>query len=586
MVLAVGCAADGLRFGRTARTVETHPVDAPASDAPAAGDSAALDSRVRPVAASAGETGRVVQADYQSPASGDAGRNDSPFRDSRPLNPHDELNDRPVEGGDRTIRDASVRPVAAVGDTPTASGKTPTASGKTPTAFGEMPSAPGEMQTASGEMPADLSGGLDAATLRLIDAEFRDATPQEREEWYETLRGVDRSMVPHILRSRRSMIERAKLRRAEELAETTAAGAASAVTVTPRPSLAPGSTDTPPAASTPPQTAALPPTATPAPPLTPVQPAVTAALASPRTGASPPTAAWPPNEIPAAPASQTTALAQTTPAPTPGTAPTLASFASEGSSVSPGGGRYPLANDWDESLQNLIALLEQDIARRPAPASDADRDEAARRHVFLRMLYLMDGQQGRTMQAVPGLSEPHQEFWTQLFWGLGNYFDSQGIPDARHRATEAVTQMRAAAERLQPEAKLQLRGATFCRSIQSFGNFDRFDRDEFAAGQPVLVYLEVRNFQSDLNAEGRYQTRLRTDIEIHRSGRGPQAGLVHSARFEPTTDVCRTRRQDYFNSYRIDLPADLTAGPHTLKLMVEDELSHRVATTTLNFVVR
>lgn len=249
-------------------------------------------------------------------------------------------------------------------------------------------------------------------------------------------------------------------------------------------------------------------------------------------------------------------------------------------------GKYALSNGWDTQLSRVIGIIEDDIAKRPAPANDGERADRIKLQTYLRLLYLMDGQETRSLQAIPEMRPAHQEFWTQLFWGLTNYFDNDGIPDPGHRATETITQLRAAIEKLKPESRLQLRNATFSHKINSFGNYERFDRDEFTAGQPVLVYVEVQNFASEMGTEGLYRTRLRSSIEVHRVERGRSSEVVHTQKIPATEDTCRNLRQDYFHSYLLDLPANLSPGPHVLKLMVEDELSHRVATASLNFVIQ
>ena len=478
------------------------------------------------------DRGRVVQADYRR-------EDDGPFRDARP-----------IDGGNGPFRDPDVTPVAAAEDGP----------------------------------PEAVSRRLDPATLRLVDSELEDATPEERVEFYETIRDVEPQLIPHMLRLRRTMAERAKLRAAEtedrlvreaerrgRSVERTDAEpvrtADAAMDIRPRRDELIATDD---------RAADFPSRERPAerPPAeqAPVEPVAAAP--------DPPAATWPPNDVPADPPPKTPVAA------TPASASRSIFEEPDPAPLSDESGRYTLANDYDEQLARLIDLMEQDLAKRAEPATDAERDEAARLHVFLRMLYLMDGQQARTMQAVPHLPEPHQEFWTQLFWGLANYFDSQNLPDAGARATEAVTQLREAADRLQPEARLLLRNATFCHKIDGFGKYARFDRDEFTPGQRVLVYLEARNFHSELGEAGEYTTRLRTTVEFHRSGRGPTAGLVETTDFPTTEDTCRSVRRDYFNAYDIYLPDDLRPGPHVLKLIVEDELSHRVATASLNFTVR
>ena len=51
--------------------------------------------------------------------------------------------------------------------------------------------------------------------------------------------------------------------------------------------------------------------------------------------------------------------------------------------------------------------------------------------------------------------------------------------------------------RLQEKAKLELRNVTFCHKISSFGNYEKYARDEFSPGQEVLLYAEVANIHSE-----------------------------------------------------------------------------------------
>ena len=45
-------------------------------------------------------------------------------------------------------------------------------------------------------------------------------------------------------------------------------------------------------------------------------------------------------------------------------------------------------------------------------------------------------------------------------------------------------------------------------------------------------------------------------------------------------------RRDYYNSYEFAIPQRINLGPHTMKLMVEDQISQKMATYTLNFTVK
>ncbi|MEX1095499.1 MAG: hypothetical protein WED34_05585 [Planctomycetales bacterium] len=244
----------------------------------------------------------------------------------------------------------------------------------------------------------------------------------------------------------------------------------------------------------------------------------------------------------------------------------------------------PAGGNGQVDLQRLIAQAESQVAAAAPGTTDAERNEYVRRHVHLRLLYLMAGQQGRAMVAIPNIEPSDQEFWMQAFWALNNYFDQSGIPDRQDRAGQTVAQLRTAIRKLQEQARLDLRNVTFCHKISSYGNYERFDRDEFNPGQPVLVYAEVGNFTSEATADGLYRTMLKSTIEVYKAGR--DGDLVERLTFPATEDLCRNHRQDYFHSYEFTIPPRASLGPHVLKLTVEDQLSRKLATYSVNFTVR
>ena len=425
-------------------------------------------------------------------------------------------------------------------------------------------------------------GAIDGATEALIDAELATLPPEEQRQWREMFRSVEPAMIPAILEARRLKADDkpAVLADATKTDNTKTDDSATADAVADdsaeaKPKDAAGiradfirrrrrkeqdkamaaaktASDSRPADfdRTGPQQA---------------EPAIIDA-----TEPSDPKAVWPPRDEPAV-------LTESETAPSDGGSP-IRPVAFEQEAAGP-------TQQTQRAVERLISELEREVAALPEAGSDEERAEQTKRRVFLRMLYLMNDQQARSLQAIPNLPAAHQEFWTQLFWGLTNYFDAESIPEPSHRASEAVAQLRAAARAMQSEARLELRNGSFTYAIEGFGNIKPYERDEFLPGEKVLAYLEVRNFTSEPTSEGWYRVRLKTTLEIHKSG--PGGGLISS---EPVRsekpDLCRTVRSDYFHSYEVILPSDLTLGPHTLKLIVEDEISHRVATATLPFVVK
>ena len=243
--------------------------------------------------------------------------------------------------------------------------------------------------------------------------------------------------------------------------------------------------------------------------------------------------------------------------------------------------RRPVAN-----LQTLIHRRENELREWGVvpPNDDQRRQEFIRQHVELRLLYLMNGQQSRALDAIPGISSSEQEFWQQVLWGLSDYFDLEGKANRTERISQTVKQFETAVNRLKEEARLSIRNLNFCRKISSYGNYERFRRDDFTASQPVLIYGEVENFKSVPVADGHYRTLLKSRIEIFRGDVRGQ--MVDSVTFKPTEDLCRNPRRDYFHSYELTIPQDIGLGPHVLRLTIEDQLTGKRTTQTVNFMVK
>lgn len=235
-------------------------------------------------------------------------------------------------------------------------------------------------------------------------------------------------------------------------------------------------------------------------------------------------------------------------------------------------------------LDRLITQTALEAAALQPGDTEFSRQLYLRKHVQLRFLYLIAGQVDRALQPVVGIEPADQEFWQQMLWGIANYFDTQGMPDSAERATQTIIQLRAAAARLQERARLELRNVTLCHRISGFGNYERFRRDEFTAGQPVLLYAEVIGFKSEPTPDGQFRSVMKSTIEIVEAG--PSGRIVESIALPPTEDLCRNQRRDYYHSYEFAIPQNCQPGKHTLHLRVEDQLSKKLAVSKLNFMVQ
>lgn len=476
-------------------------------------------------------------------------------------------------------------------------------------------------QTSQGGKPL----AFQPETLKLIDEELKDATPEERAQWYEQLKKVEPAVIPEILRARRMSLQLAQQQEAPKppapaepiplrrsLHEypspspaSTSRGEMGAQFVqqagftgaVPREEVLPtGHQVTVSSRQPDPRSEPSPPLSFP--PNTPEQQTL-AATGSPLvvqkqplpTGNDPrgphfsePGAAavpWPPSK-PAASSNNRQNLAQPLAFGAGLMQNVVGLVPNRGStpSVQPNVAATPTPPtedpDWRKELTQTISLLEQELARQ-CSAEEADLQD----HVALRLLYLIANQQERALTAIPGLDEAEQEFWQQVMWGLTNALDTQHLARPEDRAAQTIAQLQQAIRRLQEKADLQIRNVAFSRQNLGYGNYDRLPRNEFRPGHEVLLYAEIENFKSEPTADGQYRTLLRSTIEIL----SPAGELRKKIDFPATEDLCRNYRRDYFHNYQFTIPDRLPLGPHVLKLTVFDELSGKMASYTLNFLV-
>ncbi|WP_010585188.1 hypothetical protein [Schlesneria paludicola] len=237
---------------------------------------------------------------------------------------------------------------------------------------------------------------------------------------------------------------------------------------------------------------------------------------------------------------------------------------------------------WQADLDQLIARLEQDLARQPADGPSEPHFDAVRKQAHLRLLYLIAERQEDALTAIPLASTAQQEFWQQMIWALSNSLDAEQFPDSDERAAQTLTPLSSALRQMREEAPLSIKNMSFCRKISYFGNYDRFPRNEFTPGYEVLLYTEIENFTSTPTVDGEYRTSLKSLMEIADA----TGKVVWTKGFPSTEDFCRNPRRDYFHNYQFHIPEDLPIGSYSLKLTIVDELSHKRVSSSLGFVLK
>lgn len=182
------------------------------------------------------------------------------------------------------------------------------------------------------------------------------------------------------------------------------------------------------------------------------------------------------------------------------------------------------------------------------------------------------------------LPNEDREVLSTVLDGLSNYRDV-----LRHDPTATNSRkllpLLEMSSRLKSQADLAAPVFRLCSAVRGFGNYDAIDVNNLHAGVSIraIVYCQVTNFVSQLDAQQEWETRLTERLALYSEADGQ---MVWNHPAQPIVDHCRDRRHDLYCYTLIDLPATLSAGQYLLKATLEDQISNKVAEATLPITIK
>ncbi|MBN1435986.1 MAG: hypothetical protein JW936_02830 [Sedimentisphaerales bacterium] len=228
-----------------------------------------------------------------------------------------------------------------------------------------------------------------------------------------------------------------------------------------------------------------------------------------------------------------------------------------------------------DSVEQTITTLERLIADDP---------ENYTAQLALQLLHATYSQEENTNTEIPNLTPEQQARAQQVADAMmlavrAAGQQGQSNPELANQALQALQQL---TSQVAQNADLNIAKVELCSRVDGFGRYEVIPQTTLASGQPqrVLVYCELQNFQSQIDAQGRYLTRLRATITFYNSNFD-----VLAQRADDVTDIPSfNQRHDFFLRGALDLPA-LAPGQYQVVVRIEDLTAQKIADARVEFEV-
>lgn len=217
--------------------------------------------------------------------------------------------------------------------------------------------------------------------------------------------------------------------------------------------------------------------------------------------------------------------------------------------------------------------FESRIARR---VKEYPRDVSANLDYQL-MLFLRD-EPVPQLSSITALPTEDRELISAVMDGMSN-FRSTLRSDNNMLLSKKIRPMIELSDRLRQQAELSIPTLVLCSKVDGFGRYEPIDPPRLVAQttSQAIVYCEIENFTSQLNAAKQWQTDVVQEAILYTED-GVQ---VWADKSQPIQDLSRKRRHDFFLRTLVKFPPTLTLGRYMLKVTIIDRQANRVAEASL-----
>ncbi|HPF37300.1 MAG TPA: hypothetical protein P5081_15545 [Phycisphaerae bacterium] len=226
----------------------------------------------------------------------------------------------------------------------------------------------------------------------------------------------------------------------------------------------------------------------------------------------------------------------------------------------------------DEAAERRRMEIETQEAKAAADPSNLEEQ------FKLRTMYLFDNRDEEAFEPIRGVTPDVQEIMLAQLRSM-QAARSGTSRDPATWANRQLEAMRSLQEKLRAKADLQVPKVELCTEIKQFGVYTPFPSTDFKAGvpNPVLIYVEVDNFESRKMPSGEYRTVLGARLTLL-SSEGRELVSMDDSNIE---DISRGVRRDFFLAFGpITIPGNLPVGDYIVKVEIEDKLANKINSNT------
>jgi hypothetical protein len=244
-----------------------------------------------------------------------------------------------------------------------------------------------------------------------------------------------------------------------------------------------------------------------------------------------------------------------------GPRPEVAAAPSEASRISPPSFRENPATS-DELLLKLSRAVKDDPKNLSA-------------HVDLQFLHLLLGHSTPQMDTIAPLAAEDRELIAAVLDGFNN-FRATTRGEYGGLLGKKIRPLLEMAERLRAQSDLRIPTLALCTRVEGFGNYEPLTHLFANREYPVILYCEIENFSSHVNAGKNWETNLTQECLLYNAA----GQRIWEDKRTSIADTCRNRRRDFFVVKMLRIPP-LTPGQYSLKITITDPQSNRGTQATL-----